>query len=368
MCRRSRFIFLTSICLILAMALIPIMTACTDETTAPAPAPAPAPEPVKPITLIFSTHDPEANMMVNDIMKTWFAMIEDRSGGRIKIEPHYAGELASVPEAYGAVVKGTVDIAHSIITHEPSHLMENAFNLSVFDNISFRPSRTYMELYQQFPEFQAQYDQVKPVILYSMYAAHVGTTKKPVYKLEDVKGLKMVCGGILANTRGEGLGMIPVSASPPEVFSFWEKGVADGGTVVTAPNLFSSRWGDVIKYLTTVTMARSPQSVIMNRAKFNSLPPDLQKIFDDALIEMTDVADASQYKSYTDAIARAPAEFGMEIIDLSKEELARWVAADRPVIDSFIAELDAAGVPGAKFFEAYQALEKKYSAPEYRPN
>ena len=162
--------------------------------------------------------------------------------------------------------------------------------------------------------------------------------------------------------------MVPVSSSPPETFSFWEKGVADGGTVVTAPNLFTSRWGEVIKYLTTVTMARSPQSVIMNRAKFNSLSPDLQKVFNDLMVEMADIADASEYGRYTDAIERAPAEFGLEVINLSAEELARWVAADRPVIDGFIAELDAAGVPGAKFFETYQALEKKYSAPEYRLN
>jgi TRAP-type C4-dicarboxylate transport system substrate-binding protein len=303
--------------------------------------------------------------MNEEIFKPWFAELEKRSGGRVKVEAHYAGELVPVPEAYDAVVKGTVDIAHVITSHFAQFFTSNVFNLPTFDNYGWRPSRIYLELYQQFPGVQAEYSAVKPTILMCMFINHLGTTKKPVRKLEDVQGLKMIAGGKLANDRAQGLGMVPVSCTPPETYSFLEKGVADGGTFVTMPELFTYRWGDVLKYITVIPMARPPQSVIMNLDKFNSLPADIQKMIDDMMAEFADVADESQARGYNDAVARAPQELGTEFIKLSPEEIARWVEADRPVINTFIADLDAKGIPGKQFYDVYQQLEKKYSAPEY---
>ena len=175
----------------------------------------------------------------------------------------------------------------------------------------------------------------------------------------------MITGGPIAAARAQSLGSVPVSSTPPETYSFWEKGVADGGNVVTLPELFTYKWGDVIKYVNLIPMTRPPMATIMNLQKWNSLPPDIQKIMNDMIPEITDIADKNQVLSYKDAIARAPKELGTTFHRPSKDEIARWTAVDKPVQDKFIADLEAKGMPGKQFYADYLALEQKYSAPEY---
>jgi len=129
--------------------------------------------------------------------------------------------------------------------------------------------------------------------------------------------------------------------------------------------LFTNKWGDVIKYVNLIPMTRPPMATIMNLQKFNSLPPDIQKIINDMIPEITDLFDKNQVLTYKDALARAPKELGTTFIRPSKDEIARWAAVDKPVVDKFIADLEAKGLPGKQFYADYLALENKYSAAEY---
>ena len=355
-------VFLVSACLLLSLLVACGSTTTTSATTPSKTTTTAAPQ---PITLVFSTHDPEANTMNTGIFKPWFAMLEQRTGGRIKVEPHWSGELVALPDAYNAVLKGTVDFALFLPQTVQRFKLDSVFHLVPYDALGWRPSRTYMELYNKYPAFQAEYSEVKPLLLYAMFASHIGTTKKPVRTLADNQGLKMITGGPIAAARAQAVGSVPVSSTPPETYSFWEKGVADGGNVVTMPEMFTSHWGDVIKYVTLVPVTRPPLGVVMNLQKWNSLPPDIQKVMNDMIPEITDLADKSQQLTYKDAVNRAPGELGTEIIRLSPYELAKWVATDKAVVDKFVADMAAEGLPGKQVYDDYLALEKKYAATEY---
>ena len=340
---------------------------CAKPAPPPAPAPAPPPPPVKPIVLVFSAYKPAAHYHVTDILQPWIAEIEKRSGGRVKVEAHYAGELVGLMDTYDALIKGTIDMGlflpHHVIGKFPMH---HAFALCPYDTIGWRPHRVYYELLQQFPQAQAQYEGIKPLLFFGPFASFVGTTKKPIRKLEDGEGLKMIMAGELAAERAKALGWVPMDAPPPAAYGMWEKGVADGGGVMAPGDIVGgNRWGEVLKYVTMVPMNRFSIALGMNLNKFNSLPPDIQKIMDDLMPEMIDLADKVDVLECKDAMVRGPEELGTEFIWLSPEELARWVAADKPVIDAYIASLEAQGLPGREFYDAYVQLEKKYSAAEY---
>jgi TRAP-type C4-dicarboxylate transport system substrate-binding protein len=105
----------------------------------------------------------------------------------------------------------------------------------------------------------------------------------------------------------------------------------------------------------------------MNLEIWNSLPADIQNIIDGMTEDLTRRYDELQVRTDQERIASAPAEFGTEFITLPEEELARWVARDRPVLDKFADELVAAGLPGDELEEEFLRLEKKYSADEYAP-
>jgi hypothetical protein len=77
-----------------------------------------------------------------------------------------------------------------------------------------------------------------------------------------------------------------------------------------------------------------------------SLPPDVQKVFDQVSAEFV----GKMGKTW-DEIDGSGMEFagkrGNKVIALSKEEDARWVAAVRPLLDDYIKEVKAKGLPPA---------------------
>ena len=75
------------------------------------------------------------------------------------------------------------------------------------------------------------------------------------------------------------LGGSPVTMPITEAYTSLEKGVVDG--ILTAFTAMKSfRLYGVTKYSISMGLNASPFCVAMNQKKFDSLPPDIQKIFE----------------------------------------------------------------------------------------
>ena len=344
------------VCLVVVVLLALLVPGCGQQATE------------ETITLVFSFHDPDTNHQNVGIYQPWFDMIEERTDGRVQFECHYNGELVSVQDAYDAVINGTVDIAVIMPSTMAQFPLEQIVATPYYDIFTWRPSRVYYELYQEYPEFQAEYSQVKPLILYCMSPGFIGTTEKEVRTLEDNAGLKMITADPFASERAEALGQVPVSCPPPEFYTTLEKGIADGGDVVTLPEMITYNWADVINNITLVPFLHMANAVVMNKDKWESLPDDIKEIIDDLIPEAIDLADECQILAYKDALERLPVEFGTTIITLSPSELARFAEVDEPIRDAFIASLDAEGLPATQIDDDYRTLSEKYAASEYEIN
>lgn len=319
---------------------------------------------VKPINLVFSFQDPATNDLNVGIYQPWFKIIEDRTGGRVHFESHFNGELVSVTDAYDAVVKGTVDLAVIMPSTMPRFPLDEIVAAPPFDTLPWRPSLIYNTLYQKYPEMQAEFSQVKPLILYLMSPGFLGTTNKPVKTISDNAGLKMITADPYQSSRAQALGQIPVSCPPPAFYTTLEKGIADGGDVVTLPEMITYHWADVIKNITLVPFLQMNGAVVMNKQKWDSLPADIQKIIDDSIPEAIDLADQTEMGAYVKTLAKLPG-LGTNIITPSADELAKYVQADTPVRNQFIAGLDAKGLPATQIYNDYMSLAKKYASSQY---
>jgi TRAP-type C4-dicarboxylate transport system substrate-binding protein len=145
-----------------------------------------------------------------------------------------------------------------------------------------------------------------------------------------------------------------------------EKGIIDG---TPTPLYLLEDWktGEVCPYVSLVCTSTPGFAVAMNLNTFNSLPADIQKTMVDMGEYLVDLLDDVQYGVDNERYDRAIDIFGTEFIEIPKEELARWVEADKPVLDTFVAELEAKGMPGTQLKEEFQKLEKKYAGEEYYP-
>jgi TRAP-type C4-dicarboxylate transport system substrate-binding protein len=100
--------------------------------------------------------------------------------------------------------------------------------------------------------------------------------------------------------------------------------------------------------------------VLMNLKKWDSLPQDVQKVFEEVSLEWImktgpawDVSD-EEGRKYTLSL-------GNKLVRLDVKEAARWAKAIEPVIDNYVKDLDKKKLPGQKYVETIRELMTKHS-------
>jgi TRAP-type C4-dicarboxylate transport system substrate-binding protein len=161
------------------------------------------------------------------------------------------------------------------------------------------------------------------------------------------------------------LGAVPTLVPFPDTYLAMQKGVLDGTlTPIGACEIFN--FHEVGKYMTHVIIATAPFSIIMNKDKWNSLSPDIQKAIDSEC-----GYDACRWlgKHYSDALDDAglkemdeyAAKTGHKLIDytLTPKELARWQeVGGRPLWDAWVKRVTAKGLPGQAVLDELLRLVK----------
>ena len=107
-----------------------------------------------------------------------------------------------------------------------------------------------------------------------LYPYQVAFSSKKLTSLADVKGQKI---RVTSPEQGEfikRLGGIPVTIGAPEVPSALDRNVVDG--VLTANTGGGNVWRDLLKYNYRIGINYFNSVIIVNRDRFNKLPPDVQ--------------------------------------------------------------------------------------------
>ena len=170
-------------------------------------------------------------------------------------------------------------------------------------------------------------------------------SKKPVNKLEDLKGMKIRATGLAAKVV-QALGAAPVGTTMPETYDALRTGVADGA-MAPVEALQGWKWGEVVKSTTQNFGSgyTTAMFIVMNKAKWNSLPPDVQKIFEDVskewIVKQGKVWDEIDKEGYAFTKKR-----GNQVIALSAAEDAKWAKAVKPLLDDQAKTLKSKKLPG----------------------
>jgi TRAP-type transport system periplasmic protein len=351
-------------CLLLLAALLGSMVACSNGSSTTSQASTSTTTAVQPIKLVFTFFEPPVSSTWTDLYKPMFDEIEKLAAGRIKIEPHFNAELVSLVDSVDAVLKGTVDMAHCMPMMAAGQFpMDDVSTLWSYDVYNVRHGRVIFDLHQQIPEMQAAYKDFKAVWFGTSGTMGWGTSKKPIRSLEDLKGQKTTPTGNWSAERIKALGAVPVSLAPEAVVTSLQTGVIDGLPAM-AWALKDLNWGPEIKYFTVVSPNEALYALLMNKSKWDSLPADIQKIFNEVGESYVDKYDTFNSQLNKARTASAPKDFGIEVIALSQSELAKFAAVDQPVRKAFAADLEGKGLPGNKLMEQFSQLEKKYSVTE----
>jgi TRAP-type C4-dicarboxylate transport system substrate-binding protein len=200
-------------------------------------------------------------------------------------------------------------------------------------------------------------DEVKVMYLHG-HGPGLLHTKTAVNKLEDLKGMKIRSTGLAAKIVGA-LGATPVAMGMGDTYDSLSRGVVEG-SLAPQESLKTWKWGEVVKFTTECYGASYSTAffVAMNKEKWNSLPPNIQKIIEEVNEEY--IAKQGANWDEIDKGGRETAlQLGNKIIALSPEEDARWAAAVKPLLDEYIKNMKEKGLPGEEILKFYQEELKK---------
>ena len=288
----------------------------------------------------------------------WIKKIEEESNGRIKIEHYPSMQLGgSPPSLYGQARDGVVDIIWTVLGYTPGLFPTvEAFELPFMTGDAESSSvalQKYMEAYGM-----DDFKDVHPLGFHTHVPGIMHVKGDAIRQISDLKGKKLrgptrVITGMLEELGATAIGM-PVPAVPESL----SKGVIDGAVIpyeVSVPlkiaeltDAHTGFEGDTGLYTATF-------GVIMNKAAYQNMPEDLRAILDrNSGVEMARLFGRAMDKADING-KRIAQEAGNDVVEISLADKAAWVTAVQPVIDGWIAEMDAKGLDGAGLVKAARA-------------
>jgi len=266
--------------------------------------------------------------------------LEKRTNGRIKIQYFAGGSLLKAQRMYEGVVTGIADIGLAHVEYTPGRMpVTEICDLPLGYPNGWVANQVVNDFYNKFKP--KEWNKVKILWMHSC-GPNVVISKKPVHKLEDMRGLTIRAPGRVGDTI-KALGATPAPTPIMETYDAIAKGVIDG---VNTPyeTLRTFRFAEVAKYVTSSWQVGNVYSfyVAMNKNSYKKLSPDLKEIFDKLCGEFKERM-ALMWNSIDFAGKAFAKKKGAHFIDLPPSEADRWKKAVQPVIDAYIKKMVSNG-------------------------
>jgi TRAP-type C4-dicarboxylate transport system substrate-binding protein len=284
--------------------------------------------------------------------------IERRTNGQVKISYFPGGTLTRPSVCYDGVVKGISDIGLSVFAYTRGRfpLME-AVDLPLGYPNGRVATRAAYEFYRRMNPKELRDTKVLTI---HAHGPGILAANKDVNSLDEVKGMKIRCTG-LSSKIAKYLGAAPVSMPQNAAYEALQKGVVEG-TFCPIEVLKGWNQGEVIDYVIQTKSLGYTTSffVVMNREKYESLPPSIQKVFDEVGREWVDVHGEVWDNADREGL-KFVKELGKKIHGLSPTQEKKWLQSVSPIIIDYQSKLKKKGLPGRKAVTVLRELIAKYS-------
>jgi tripartite ATP-independent transporter DctP family solute receptor len=227
-------------------------------------------------------HDQPVGSMYDEGHKQFKKLVEERSGGRIKVDVFPAAQLGSEVAMLEGVRLGTIDMVISSAANAATIVPE----FGVFSVAYLFKDRAHVDRVVNDPKFSAQLDQIiasknlgiKRVGYYSAGVRNIYSRKGSVNTPADLKGVKIrVQNNPVEAQVWKAFGAIPTPMNFGEVYQALQSGVidaAENGLAVVESN----KHYEAAKYISQTEHQYGVFPLFMSEKKLASLSPELQKI------------------------------------------------------------------------------------------
>jgi TRAP-type C4-dicarboxylate transport system substrate-binding protein len=293
------------------------------------------------------------------------------AGGKYKIEwtKAWSGQIVKPTGVLEGVESGLGDMAIVTTVFYASKLPLN--NLPFYVPFSSSNpaviSKAMDDIADKFPAFRKQFEDANQVLLanaatfdsYNLYL------KEPASSMADLKGRKINVAGINARYLPV-TGAVGVSGSSAVYYNNLNTGVVDGAMLWTE-GATTFKFNEVAPYIMKTEFGGAiNKSLTVNKATWDKLPPEVQKIMREAGAAWTAAADSSQQQIGDKAYADVPSFPGAQNFALPREEQVKWANAMPNIAKEWAERNDKAGLPGTKALSLYMDELRKAGAKPVR--
>jgi TRAP-type transport system periplasmic protein len=316
------------------------------------------------IKLKLSHFTPAAHNHHVNVIMPWVEEVKKRTNGRVEITVFPTASLCKPPQQYDCAKSGIADLAWGVTGWTPGRFpMSSVIELPYMHRSAAVGSQMLADLWPKY--LSKEYDDVYVLYMNVHPAGHIHTHSKLIRTLDDFKGMKIRTPTAVAGDILDTLGATKVGMPAPQIYEAMSNKVVDGfGMPFEA--LPSFRLIEVSKYHTEVGMYTTAFAMFMNKARFDSLPPDVQKV----LIETTS-AQSGYWRRVGESWDRAEIVGRKAVLDqkgeiyvLPKEERKRWREAVRGLDEKWAADLESKKLPGRALLQDARAISAKYGEAE----
>lgn len=268
----------------------------------------------QPITINYVTFVPR-NHPISILLGEDLKQIEMRSGGRLKFNYRGGPESVKLFSQAIAVKDGAVDMC--IISPDfIGGLLKGTEMLTLSTTPVYKHRETgahnYLDgLYQKAGLKYLIMLPMKPGSLFHFIS------KKRIEKPSDFKGLSLAGTGVF-DAIGPALGMTPVAMQMAEQYMALERGLIDVGRG-GINTIVSFKLYEVAKYFIEPGFGTAPATLFMNLGKWNTIPKDLQDLFENTLYELAPQTEVKHTKIDQESFKKA-IESGIKIVEFKGED------------------------------------------------
>jgi TRAP-type C4-dicarboxylate transport system substrate-binding protein len=317
------------------------------------------------VTLKFHTFMSPQSAVWKDMHMAWMDKVEKDSGGRIKFERYPAMQLGGTPfNLFDQAKDGVVDVVWTLVGNTPGRMPRTEVFELPFTMTHAEPTSKAMWEYVQ----TNAKDEFKDVHLIATHVHGPGlfhTKDKQIKSVADLKGLKMRGPTRLTTNLLKTLGATPVGLPLPQIPDALSKGVIDGCVipweVVPAVKVnelarYHSEFDPSQPALYTTTFV-----MVMNKAKYDSLPADLKKVID-ANSGLETSGWLGKVQEGNDPKGRQSAEARKNTIyRFTQAEYEAFRKAADQVDEDWVKEMSGKGFDGKRLLDDARALIQKYT-------
>ncbi len=308
-----------------------------------------------PITLRYANFPPASTFPCVQ-MERWAKEVEKRTQGKVKVQTFPGGTLLGAKNIFDGVISGIADIGNFAMSYQPGRFpVTEAVDLPMGFTSARVASLTLFDLVEKYKP--KEFEKVKVLTVFTCPPTNF-MTKTPVNSLADLKGMELRVAGTNAEAVKR-LGGIPVAMPQSETPEAIQKGVVKG-MVSSMEILKDFKFAAYTPHATIANLPVVSFAVVMNMAKWDSLPADVKNVLEKMRREQAEWTGKYVDDHVTEALSWSKESYKLQIHELPAADHEKIASLLKPMTDDYVKRAAAAGLPGTQIVSDVQALKKKY--------